>query len=117
MSWLTRYRTRLYLRHSLWIFPACGIAAALVSVSLLARYEQALSSHATISAKTLRALMGTIAASTFILVVLVSSALLLSVQLVGAQLTVLADSGDMQSGGSYNEIYEQDDEVQVSATS
>ena len=87
MSWLTRYRTRLYFRHSLWIFPACGIVAALVSVALLGRYEQAVGSHATISAQTALALMGTIAASTFSLVVVVSSALLLSVQLASAQLT------------------------------
>jgi uncharacterized membrane protein len=87
VNWLQRYRARLYFRHSLWILPAFGIVAALVSVSLITRYEQAVGSHATISAETARALMGTIAASTFTLIVLVSSALLLSVQLASAQLT------------------------------
>ena len=87
MNWLQRYRARLYFHQSLWILPALGIVAALVSVSLLTRYEQGVGSHATISAETARALMGTIAASTFTLVVLISSALLLSVQLASAQLT------------------------------
>ena len=87
MNWLQRYRLRLYLRNSLWILPALSIVAALVAVSLLTRYEQAVGSQARISVETARGVMGTIAASTFTLVVLLSSALLLAVQLASAQLT------------------------------
>lgn len=87
MNWLQRYRLRLYLRNSLWIWPAVSIPAALIAVSLLTRYEYAIGSQTNISAETVRAVMSTIAASTFTLVVLVSSAVLLAVQLASAQLT------------------------------
>jgi uncharacterized membrane protein len=87
MNWLQRYRLRLYLRNSLWIWPALSIPAALLTVSLLTRYEQAIGSHTSISAEAARTLMSTVASSTFTLVVLVSSAVLLAVQLASAQLT------------------------------
>ena len=87
MNWLQRYRFRLYIRNSLWILPALSIPVALFSVSLLSRYERAIGSQTTVSTETVRALMNTVAASTFTLVVLVSSAVLLAVQLAGAQLT------------------------------
>src|SRR6266550_2926777 len=70
-----------------WILPALSIPVALFSVSLLSRYERAIGSQTTVSTETVRALMNTVAASTFTLVVLVSSAVLLAVQLAGAQLT------------------------------
>ena len=87
MTWLTRYRIRLYTRNSLWILPALSIPIALVTVSLLTRYERAIGSQANISPETARAIMTTIAASTFTLVALVASALLVTVQLASAQLT------------------------------
>jgi uncharacterized membrane protein len=87
MNWLQRYRLRLYFRNSLWIWPAFSIPVALFTVSLLARYENATGSQMKVSAETVRALMNTVAASTFTLVVLISSAVLLAVQLASAQLT------------------------------
>ena len=84
MNWLQRYRFRLYIRNSLWILPALSIPVALFSVSLLSRYERAIGSQTKVSTETVRALMNTVAASTFTLVVLVSSAVLLAVQLAGA---------------------------------
>src|SRR5262249_57349913 len=87
MNWRQRYHFRLYVRNSLWILPAISIVAALVSVSLLTRYENAVGSHINVSVDSMRAIMGTIAGSTFTLVVLVSSAVLLAVQLASAQLT------------------------------
>jgi len=87
MNWLQRYRLRLYVRNSLWILPALSIVAALVSVSLLTRYERAVGSRVQMSVETARIIMSTVAASTFTLVVLLSSALLLAVQLASAQLT------------------------------
>jgi uncharacterized membrane protein len=59
----------------------------LLAVSLLTQYEQAMGSETKVSAETVRALMSTVAGSTFTLVVLVSSAVLLAVQLASAQLT------------------------------
>jgi len=87
MNWLQRYRFRLYLRNSIWILPALSIPAALITVSLLTRYERAAGSQLNINPETARSLMSTIAASTFTLVVLICSALLVAVQLASAQLT------------------------------
>jgi uncharacterized membrane protein len=87
MTWRRRYRVRSYFRNSLWILPATSIVLALISVALVTRYEQAVGSRASVSPETARAIMTTVAASTFTLVVLVSSAVLLAVQLASAQLT------------------------------
>ena len=87
MNWNHRYRLRLYVRSSLWILPVFSIVAALLTVSLLTRYEQAIDSQTSISAESARAIMITVAGSTFTLVVVVSSAVLLAVQLASAQLT------------------------------
>src|SRR5437773_6286138 len=87
MNWLQRYRLRHYLRNSLWILPAAAIVAALLGASLLIRWEQAWGSPAAISVETARIVLSTVAASTFTLVVLLSSAILLAVQLASAQLT------------------------------
>jgi len=87
MNWRQRYHLRLYFRNSLWILSALSIVAALIAVSQLSRYELAAGSVSAIGTESMRAIMSTIAGSTFTLVVLVSSALLLAVQLAGAQLT------------------------------
>src|SRR5262245_65949270 len=87
MNWIQRYRLRLYFRNSLWILPALAIIAALTVVSLLTRYERAVGSEIQMSPENVRAVMSVVAGSTFTLVVLVSSAVLLAVQLASAQLT------------------------------
>ncbi|HWP55740.1 MAG TPA: DUF2254 domain-containing protein [Pyrinomonadaceae bacterium] len=87
MSWLTRYHIRLYIRNSLWVLPALSIPLALITVSLLTRYEQAVGSQSHVSPETARTILSTIAASTFTLVALVASALLVTVQLASAQIT------------------------------
>src|SRR5947207_6510084 len=87
MNWLQRYRLRSYFRNSIWILPALSIPAALITVSLLTRYERAVGSQINMSPETARAMMSTVAASTFTLVALISSAVLVAVQLASAQLT------------------------------
>lgn len=87
MSWLTRYRLKLYFRHSIWIFPVLSIAVALITVAVLNRVERALGLTMQISPDTARTVIGTIAASMFTLVVIGSSTVLLVVQLASAQLT------------------------------
>ena len=87
MSWIQRYHLRLYFHNSIWILPALSIPVALVTVSQLTRYERAVGSHINISTETARAIMSMVAASTFTLVVLVASAVLVAVQLASAQLT------------------------------
>ncbi|HYW70691.1 MAG TPA: DUF2254 domain-containing protein [Pyrinomonadaceae bacterium] len=87
MTWLLKYRVRLYVRNSLWILPALSIVVALLAARWVIAAELALGWHATVSPDTARLIMTTVAASTFTLVVLVSSAMLLAVQLASAQLT------------------------------
>jgi uncharacterized membrane protein len=87
MSWIKRYRLRLYFHNSIWILPALSIPVALITVSQLTRYERAIGSPLNMSTETARAILGTVAASTFTMVVLVASAVLVAVQLASAQLT------------------------------
>src|SRR5215813_11019729 len=87
MSWLQRYQIRLYLRNSIWILPAIAIVAAIVSVALVTRIDRSFGWEVNIHPDTARTIMGTVAGSTFTLVVLVSSTVLVSIQLASAQLT------------------------------
>ena len=87
MSWLLKYRIHLYVRNSLWILPTISIVVALITARLLIGLEGAMGWRANITPDTARLIMSTVAASTFTLVVLVSSAMLLAVQLASSQLT------------------------------
>ncbi|HYJ47670.1 MAG TPA: DUF2254 family protein, partial [Pyrinomonadaceae bacterium] len=87
MSWLQRYRIRLYLRNSIWIFPALSIVAGLVAVRVLTYVDRTFGWELNISSETARTVMGTVAGSMFTLLVLVCSAVLVSVQLASGQLT------------------------------
>jgi uncharacterized membrane protein len=87
MKWVTRHRIRLYIRNSLWILPALSILLGLLAVAGSVRVEHALGLHSNTSPDTARLVLSTIAASTFTLLVLVSSAMLLAVQLASAQLS------------------------------
>ena len=87
MSWLQRYHIRLFLRNSIWILPALSIVAALASVAIITRIDRNLGWRMNIQPDTARTIMGTIAGSTFTLVVLVCSTVLVSIQLASAQLT------------------------------
>jgi|SRR5687767_106778 len=87
MSWLDRYSFRLYVRNSIWIFPALSIVVGLIGVILLHRLERELGWELDVSQETARTVMSTVAASLFTLVVVGTSALLLVVQLASAQLT------------------------------
>ena len=87
MSWLRRYHLRLFFSNSAWLLPVISIFVALGTVNLLHRLERAMGWEADLSRETGLAVMGTIASSTFSLVVVVSSATLVVVQLASAQLT------------------------------
>lgn len=87
MNWLDRHRFKLYVRNSIWLFPVLSILAGLMSVALLNRIDRAFGWELKIGAETARAVMGTVAASMFTLVVVSSSAVLVAVQLASAQLT------------------------------
>jgi len=87
MSWIRRYRLRLYINSSIWILPAVGMIAGLIAVEALSRLEQSLGWRMSLSPETGRAVMTAIASSMFSLVVLGSSAILVTVQLAGSQIT------------------------------
>src|SRR3954466_2756964 len=87
MSWLQRYRIRLYIRNSIWIFPALSIVVGLVAVRLLTYIDRTFGWESNFSSGTMLILMGTVAGSMFTLMILVCSAVLVAVQLASAQLT------------------------------
>jgi uncharacterized membrane protein len=87
MSWIRRYRLRLYFNNSIWILPAVGMIAGLISVEALSRLERALGWQMNFSPETARAVMTAVASSMFSLVVVGSSAILVTIQLAGAQIT------------------------------
>jgi len=87
MNWLQRYHVRLYLRNSIWVLPALSIPLALLCVALVVRIDQAFGWQMNITPETARSIMSTVAGSMFTLVVLVSSTVLVAVQLASAQLT------------------------------
>ena len=87
MNWLQRYRVRHYVRNSIWILPALGTVAALASIRLLFWIDQMLQWESGFQPDSARALLSTLASSVFTLIVFVSSALLLALQLASSQLT------------------------------
>lgn len=72
MSWLARYRLRLYLRNSMWIWPVVSIVAGLAAVDSVSRVEKALGLEANVSADNARTILSALAGSLFALVVLVT---------------------------------------------
>lgn len=87
MNWLLRHRIQLYVRNSIWIYPSLAIVAGLIAVSLLSRLERFLGWRINLNPETARVVMATVATSLLTLVVLVTSTMLLAVQLASAQLT------------------------------
>ena len=87
MSWVDKYRFNLYVRNSIWILPVLSIGVGLIAVRLVYAIDRAFGWEINIGAETARTVMGTIAGSMFGLVVVSSSAILVTVQLASAQLT------------------------------
>ena len=58
MSWLSRYRLRLYFHNSIWIFPVVSIVLGLVIVPLLSRLERSMGWELKMGPETGRAVMG-----------------------------------------------------------
>src|SRR4051812_16237734 len=87
MSWLQRYRLRLYLRNSIWVLPVFSMGAAVVLVRLLHWLEAEMGWQGRFHPDTMRAVLGTLAGAMFTFVVFVCSSLLLVVQLASAQMT------------------------------
>ncbi len=87
VNWLRAYRVRHYVRNSIWILPVLGMIGAIGCVRLLYRVDKAIGWESSFQSESARALFSTLASSVFTLVVFVSSALLVAVQLVSSQLT------------------------------
>jgi uncharacterized membrane protein len=87
MSWKRAYQARLAFRNAIWILPALGMVAGLVMIRILIAIDRSLGWDAGFPPESARALVSTLASSVFTLVVFVSSALLLAVQLASSQLT------------------------------
>ena len=87
MSWEDKYRFKIYIRNSIWIFQVLSIAGGLLTVILLNRLDRALGWNVNLAPDTARTVMGTVAASMFTLVAVSGSAVLVTVQLASAQLT------------------------------
>lgn len=87
MNWCDEYRLKLYVRNSIWILPSLSIVAGLIAVMLFNRIDRELGWEIALSVDTARTVMSTVAGSMFTLVVVGSSAVLVSVQLASAQLT------------------------------
>jgi uncharacterized membrane protein len=87
MNWLNRHRLRLYFRNSLWLLPTISVVLGLITVAALSRLERSLNLSTDISIETARGIMATVAGSLFTLMVLMTSAVLVAVQLASGQLT------------------------------
>ena len=87
MSWIDNYRFKLYVRNSIWIIPVLSIAAGVGAARFVYSIDRTLGWELNLGADTARTVMGTIAGSMFSLVVVSSSAVLVTVQLASAQLT------------------------------
>jgi uncharacterized membrane protein len=87
MTWVRQYHTRLYVRNSLWIFPAIGIVSGWITIALLARFERSLGWELQLGKDNALAVTSAVASSMFNLIVVACSALLLAIQLASAQLT------------------------------
>jgi uncharacterized membrane protein len=87
MTWLQRHRVRHYVGDSIWILPVLGMVAALGAVRLLNWVDAAMGWRSGFHPEAARTVLGTLSSSMFTLIVFVSSALLVAVQLASAQLT------------------------------
>ncbi len=87
MTWLQRYRFRTYVRSSIWILPVTGILAAFVLARVANWIDEKMQLKGLADPGAAREILGALAASIFSLIVFISSALLLAVQLASAQFT------------------------------
>jgi uncharacterized membrane protein len=87
MTWRQRYRTRSFVRSSVWLPPVAGLIAALVLRPVVQAADEALGGVSVVGPDGARALLGALASSMLTFIVFVFSILLVAVQLASAQLT------------------------------
>jgi uncharacterized membrane protein len=90
MSWILRYRCRIFLRSSLWAAPVASMAAAMLAAPLIRLVDEhtrwALMGFGLEGS---RAVIGALASSLLTFIVFAFSIILLAVQVSGAQLSPL----------------------------
>jgi uncharacterized membrane protein len=87
MTWFQRHQARRYIADSIWILPVLSMAVALGAVRLLNRIDAALGWRANFQPEAARSVLSALASTMFTLIVFVSSALLVAVQVASGQLT------------------------------
>ena len=71
MTWLQRYRVRNFVRNSIWLMPSVGMVAGLIVIRALHWLESASGWESGFQPEGARAVLATLAASMFSLVVFV----------------------------------------------
>lgn len=87
MTWLQRCRFLHYVRNSIWLLPALGMGFGILFVRGLHWFEMEMGFESSMNPDSVRAVLGALAASIFTLVVFVSSALLVVLQIASSQLS------------------------------
>jgi len=87
MTWLNRYRLKLYLENSIWILPVLAALMAIVVVRIIDRFERYEGWRSLIRPETAQTVLATMTASLFTFIVFVASVLLIAMQLASAQLS------------------------------
>src|SRR5688572_13404976 len=87
MSWLTRYRIKLYLENSTWVLPVLAALLAIVVVRIIDQFERYEGWRSLIRPETAQTVLATMTASLFTFIVFVASVLLIAVQLASSQLS------------------------------
>lgn len=87
MTWLQRVRVQHYIRNSIWLLPALGMGVGIFIVRGLHWFEMEMGLKSSLNPDSARAVLGALASSIFTLVVFVSSALLVVLQLASSQLS------------------------------
>lgn len=86
MSWIYRYRLRMFLKSSLWVVPVSSMAAALLLAPLIRSIDQGTQwtlLHFEVDSS--RLLIGALSSSLLTLIVFAFSIILLAVQIAGGQ--------------------------------
>lgn len=87
MNWLQRYRMLSYLKNSIWILPLVGMILGIITVRLIYLIDLNLNLTADFDPAAGSTMLSALAGAIFTLIIFVCSALLIVVQLAGAQLT------------------------------
>lgn len=87
MTWLQRYRIRIFLKDSLWFIPFLGMVCALIAVRVTRWADAVVGWEATLTPEGARGILGALVSAMLTFIVFVFSMLLVAVQLASAQLS------------------------------